>query len=263
MHLLGVTVAPGSIFHHMINSMQIHIAKNTADLSQELAVQITELISNVLTKQDRFTFVLSGGSTPKALYALLASSPYSEQIDWERVHFFWGDERAVPFEDDRNNARMCYEELLDKVNVRAENIHVMRTDISPVEAAAEYEKVLRGYFNEGDVTFDFVLLGMGDDGHTLSLFPGTDVIHEQSAWTSAFFLAAQDMYRITLTAPVVNAAKYVAFMAAGAGKAETLKSVLEGETNLDKFPSQIINPVNGELHWFVDEAAAALLTKQS
>lgn len=241
--------------------MQIHIAKNTAELSQELAIRIAELIREVLTKQDRFTFVLSGGSTPKALYALLASAPYSESIDWQKVHFFWGDERAVPFEDDRNNARMCYEELLDKVNVPPSNIHVMRTDIGPEESAAEYEKVLKTYFGDAEVTFDFVLLGMGDDGHTLSLFPGTDVVHEQNVWATAFFLPAQDMYRITLTAPVVNAAKYVAFMAAGAGKADTLKSVLEGETNLDKFPSQIIKPAKGELHWFVDEAAAALLSK--
>ena len=102
---------------------------------------------------------------------------------------------------------------------------------------------------------------MGDDGHTLSLFPGTEVIHETERWVNTFFLAAQDMYRITLTAPVVNAAKYVAFMAVGSGKAENLKSVLEGAKDLDKFPSQIIEPVNGELHWFVDETAAALLEK--
>jgi 6-phosphogluconolactonase len=240
--------------------MEIHVSKNTADLSKDLADRIVTLIDATLAKQDRFTFVLSGGSTPKALYALLSESPYSENIPWEKVHFFWGDERAVPFEDERNNAKMCYDQLLNKVNVPAENIHIMRTDISPEESAVAYEKVLKSYFKDDEPTFDFVLLGMGDDGHTLSLFPGTEVVHESEAWTSAFFLQAQDMYRITLTAPVVNAAKYVAFMATGAGKAETLKSVLEGDQNLDKFPSQIIKPVNGELHWFVDEAAAAQLS---
>lgn len=241
--------------------MELHIAKNVADLSKDLASHIAQLITDVLSKQDRFTFVLSGGSTPKALYAQLAASPYSENIPWEKVHFFWGDERAVPFEDERNNARMCYAELLDKVKVPAANIHVMRTDIDPAESAAEYEKVLRTYSGESEITFDFVLLGMGDDGHTLSLFPGTDVIHEQALWATSFFLTAQDMYRITLTAPVVNAARYVAFMATGAGKAETLVEVLEGNKNLDKYPSQIIQPTGGELHWFVDEAAAALLRK--
>ncbi|OJV16459.1 MAG: 6-phosphogluconolactonase [Dyadobacter sp. 50-39] len=239
--------------------MELHIEKDTKALSASLAEWINNYIQQVLAKQDRFTFVLSGGSTPKALYALLAESPYKESIPWEKLHFFWGDERAVPFEDSRNNAKMCYDELLDKVPVKAENIHIMRTDISPEESAAEYEKIVKTYFEGSETTFDFVLLGMGDDGHTLSLFPGTEVIHEQNALATSFFLQAQDMYRITLTAPVVNDAACVAFLAAGAGKAEVLKQVLKGEKNIDLYPSQIIQPVKGQLHWFVDEAAAALL----
>lgn len=239
--------------------MELHIEKDTKALSASLAEWINNYIQQVLAKQDRFTFVLSGGSTPKALYALLAESPYKESIPWEKLHFFWGDERAVPFEDSRNNAKMCYDELLDKVPVKAENIHIMRTDITPEESAAEYEKILNTYFESSETTFDFVLLGMGDDGHTLSLFPGTEVIHEQNALATSFFLQAQDMYRITLTAPVVNNAACVAFLAAGAGKAEVLKQVLKGNRNVDLYPSQIIQPVKGQLHWFVDEAAAALL----
>lgn len=239
--------------------MELHIEKDTKALSASLAEWINNYIQQVLAKQDRFTFVLSGGSTPKALYALLAESPYRESIPWEKLHFFWGDERAVPFEDSRNNAKMCYDELLDKVPVKAENVHIMRTDITPEESAAEYEKIMKSYFEGSETTFDFVLLGMGDDGHTLSLFPGTEVIHEQNALATSFFLQAQDMYRITLTAPVVNNAACVAFLAAGAGKAEVLKQVLKGEKNLDLYPSQIIQPVKGQLHWFVDEAAAAQL----
>lgn len=239
--------------------MELHIEKDTKALSASLAEWINNYIQQVLAKQERFTFVLSGGSTPKALYALLAESPYKESIPWEKLHFFWGDERAVPFEDSRNNAKMCYDELLDKVPVKAENIHIMRTDITPEESAAEYEKIIKTYFEGSETTFDFVLLGMGDDGHTLSLFPGTKVIHEQTALATSFFLQAQDMYRITLTAPVVNDAACVAFLAAGAGKAEVLKQVLKGEKNIDLYPSQIIQPVKGQLHWFVDEAAAALL----
>lgn len=239
--------------------MELHIEKDAKALSASLAEWINNYIQQVLAKQDRFTFVLSGGSTPKALYALLAESPYKESIPWEKLHFFWGDERAVPFEDSRNNAKMCYDELLDKVPVKAENIHIMRTDISPEESAAEYEKVVKAYFEGSETTFDFVLLGMGDDGHTLSLFPGTEVIHEQHALATSFFLQAQDMYRITLTAPVVNDAACVAFLAAGAGKAEVLKQVLNGDRNVDLYPSQIIQPEKGQLHWFVDEAAAALL----
>ncbi|MCF0075036.1 6-phosphogluconolactonase [Dyadobacter sp. CY261] len=239
--------------------MELHIEKDTKALSASLAEWTNNYIQQVLAKQDRFTFVLSGGSTPKALYALLAESPYKESIPWEKLHFFWGDERAVPFEDSRNNAKMCYDELLDKVPVKAENIHVMRTDITPEESAAEYEKIVKSYFDGSETTFDFVLLGMGDDGHTLSLFPGTEVIHEQNALATSFFLQVQDMYRITLTAPVVNNAACVAFLAAGAGKAEVLKQVLKGQKNVDLYPSQIIQPSKGQLHWFVDEAAAALL----
>ena len=261
MHSLPATDIPGSTYHLLCKHMEIHIASDAKALSENLAAWIGNLIQEVLKTQERFTFVLSGGSTPKKLYDLLAASPYKETIPWEKLHFFWGDERAVPYEDERNNAKMCYEELLNKVPVIAENIHIMRTDIAPENAVSEYEAILKKYFASSATTFDLVLLGMGDDGHTLSLFPGAKVIHETESWVNAFFLEAQDMYRITLTAPVVNAAKYVAFMAAGAGKAETLKHVLEGETNLNKFPSQIIKPVNGELHWFVDEAAAALLKK--
>lgn len=239
--------------------MELHIAKDPQQLSENLAAFISQYIQEVLQKQGRFTFALSGGSTPKALYALLAKEPYVNMIDWGKVHFFWGDERAVPFEDARNNARMAYDVLLDKVGALPENIHVMRTDMEPEAAAAEYEKTLHQYFNGKQNTFDLVLLGMGDDGHTLSLFPGLPIVHERKAWVKAFWLEAQDMYRITLTAPVTNLAACVVFMATGAGKALTLKSVIDGATDPDRFPSQLIRPENGELHWFVDEAAAEAL----
>lgn len=239
--------------------MELHIAKDTVQLGKNLAEWITNYIQEVLTRQERFTFVLSGGSTPKLLYKLLVSSPYQETIPWQKIHFFWGDERAVPFEDDRNNAKMAYEELLNKTNALPENIHVMRTDLEPLASAEAYEKVLKSYFNNQETTFDLVLLGMGDDGHTLSLFPDTEVIDEKEKWATAFFLESQDMYRITLTAPVVNLAAAVVFLAAGASKAPVLKEVLEGERNIHQFPSQIIQPSKGQLHWFVDEAAAAQL----
>lgn len=239
--------------------MELHIAKDPQQLSENLAAFISHYIQDVLQKKERFTFALSGGNTPKSLYALLAKEPYLNMIDWQRVHFFWGDERAVPFDDARNNARMAYDVLLDKTGTPAENIHVMRTDIEPEAAAAEYEKTLHRYFDGQPNTFDLVLLGMGDDGHTLSLFPGLPIVHEKKAWVKAFFLEAQDMYRITLTAPVTNLAASVVFMATGAGKALTLKSVIDGATDPDKFPSQLIRPENGELHWFVDEAAAEAL----
>ena len=239
--------------------MELHIAKDTQQLSENLAAFISQKIQDVLQWQEIFTFVLSGGSTPKSLYALLAKEPYIDMIPWARVHFFWGDERAVPFEDARNNARMAFDVLLDKTGTPPENIHVMRTDIEPEAAAAEYEKILHRYFKGKTNTFDLVLLGMGDDGHTLSLFPGLPIVHEKKAWVKAFFLKAQDMYRITLTAPVTNLASSVVFMATGAGKALTLQAVINGAPDPDRYPSQLIRPENGELHWFVDEAAAEAL----
>jgi 6-phosphogluconolactonase len=239
--------------------MELHIAKDPAQLSENVAAWISNYILEVLQTQERFTFVLSGGSTPKQLYSLLAKAPYNMVIPWEKIHFFWGDERDVPFEDERNNARMAYLELLDKVGANPENIHVMRTDIGPEASAAEYEKTLKSYFGKENTTFDLVLLGMGDDGHTLSLFPGTPVVHEQKAWVKAFFLEAQNMYRITLTAPVVNRAACVLFLTTGANKAITLKNVIEGTFDAEKFPSQLIRPEEGELHWFVDEAAAGAM----
>jgi 6-phosphogluconolactonase len=236
------------------------VYKNPDELSHAVAGWIAGAIGATLKKQDRFTIALSGGSTPKALHHLLAASPYKEKIDWSKLHVFWGDERAVPFQDDRNNAKMAYDTLLDFVPVPAAHIHVMRTDIAPELSAAEYETLLHTYFGSTGASFDLVLLGMGDDGHTLSLFPGTAAVHEEKAWTIAFFLPAQDMYRITLTKTIVNRAARIAFLTTGPGKAHALMEVQQGKYNPDLYPSQEIRPVAGELDWFVDAAAAAELS---
>ena len=239
--------------------MELHVYKNPDELSHAVAKWIADCIAATLKQQDRFTIALSGSSTPKALHKLLAATPYKEQIDWSRLHVFWGDERAVPFDDDRNNAKMAYDTLLNFVPIPPYHIHVMRTDISPEESAAEYEKILHLYFDQTPTSFDLVLLGMGDDGHTLSLFPGTAAVHEEKAWTIAYYLKAQDMYRITLTKTIVNHAARVAFLTTGTNKAHVLKEVQQGPYNPDLYPSQEIKPVKGELHWFVDAAAAAEL----
>ena len=241
--------------------MQLHIHKDADELSQVAAAWIAQVIEETLKTQDRFTIALSGGSTPYKLHLILAASPLKEKIEWSKIHVFWGDERAVPFDDERNNAKMAFDTLLNHVPVPADQIHIMRTDITPEASAAAYEKLLHTYFDETETSFDLVLLGMGDDGHTLSLFPGTEIVRERKAWAKAFYLTAQEMYRITITAPVTNRSARVAFLAAGEKKANTLKNVLEGEFQPDIYPSQLIKPVKGELHWFVDEAAAKLLTE--
>lgn len=239
--------------------MELNIFNDSNELSHELAKWITQYITATLKKQDRFTLVLSGGSTPQQLHTLLAATPYKEQIEWSKLHIFWGDERYVPFEDTRNNAKMAYDTLLNFVSVPSDQIHVIRTDIPPQDSAREYEHRLHHYFHAGSPAFDLVLLGMGDDGHTLSLFPGTAVVHESHKLTDAYFLDKQAMYRITLTAPIVNRASRIAFIVSGNDKARALKEVIEGAYQPETYPAQVIQPKDGELFWFVDESAAALL----
>lgn len=245
--------------------MHLHIFKTPDEFNHAIADWMVDCIAETLKKQNRFTLVLSGGNTPKALYQLLSVAPYREKIAWDKLHIFWGDERDVPFSDSRNNAKMAYETLLNNVPVPASQIHVMQTEnISPEKSAEAYEKTLHEYFplttdNSQLTTFDLVLLGMGDDGHVLSLFPGTAVVHEEEKWATSLWLEAQNMNRITLTKTVVNKSKQIAFLTTGDNKAHALKEVLEGHYNPDLYPSQEIKPENGELHWFVDEAAAAQL----
>ncbi len=243
--------------------MELHVFDAPEKMSEALAGWITDLIRSTLQKQERFTIALSGGNTPKQLHHLLASAPFKQQIAWDRLHFFWGDERDVPFEDDRSNARMAFDTLLYHVPIIPDQVHVMKTDIDPEKSAAEYEQILKRYFPPDPVlprkSFDLVLLGMGDDGHTLSLFPGTPVVHEEKKWVTSFFLPAQKMNRITLTKSIVNVAGHVAFLAVGSGKSKALKEVLEGDHNPDLYPSQEIKLASGEVHWFVDKAATALL----
>lgn len=239
--------------------MQTFVAKNTDELSRLFADWLVEYINDTLQKQERFTISLSGGSTPKKLYQLLATDEYARKIDWSKLHFFWGDERFVPFSDDRNNAKMTFEELLDHVPVNKTQIHVMRTDLPPDEAVEDYNYKLHQYFDGRQFTFDLVMLGLGDDAHTLSLFPGYPVIQENENWMSAFYLNEQNMYRITLTKPVVNKSARVAFLVSGAGKVPALKAVFYGEKNPEKYPAQVIQPSNGQLYWFLDEAAGAAL----
>jgi 6-phosphogluconolactonase len=245
----------------MVNKigMNLHIYKTPHELSLALAEWITDTIEITLKKSNRFTWALTGGNSPKELYELLSSSPLKDRINWKKLHIFWGDERAVPFSDDRNNAKMTFEHLLNKVPIVKEQVHIMNTALEPAEAAADYEKILRTYFSNQGSTFDLVLNGMGDDGHTLSLFPHTEVIHEKTAWVKSYWLEQQNMYRITLTAPLVNRAKKIAFLTFGDGKAKALAAVLQGSRNMDSFPSQIIQPTNGELNWFTDMAAAKFL----
>ncbi len=239
--------------------MELHVCKNYDELSEHIAHWMVEYICKTLATKERFSIALTGGNTPKKLYEILASDEYEHKIDWSRANVFIGDERFVPFDDERSNAKMIRETLLDHVAVDEAHVHFMQTEnMQPETAANAYEEVLLHYFNKNnsESTFDLALLGMGDDAHTLSLFPHqTKAINEQTKWCTYLWLEQQNMHRITLTAPVVNAAKCVAFLINGKGKTTALNNVLHKQYNPELYPSQIIKPTNGELHFFVDEAA--------
>tara|TARA_B100000700_G_C14943268_1_gene807850 strand:- start:9 stop:719 length:711 start_codon:yes stop_codon:yes gene_type:complete len=233
----------------------LNIYQTKEEASRAAARHFVEYAGLAIEKHGKFTVALTGGSSPGGMYDLLTRE-FIDQVDWGKIFVFWGDERWVPLEDERSNAGNAFKDFLDKVSIPKEQIFPMYKDgISAEEYAKEYSAILDQVLEDGK-TFDLIFLGMGDDGHTASLFPGEKVIHEKEKKVAAYFLEPQDMYRITLTAPLINSAKSVAFIAFGAKKANALYEVIKGEKNIEKYPSQIIAPA-GELMWYVDKEAAA------
>lgn len=239
--------------------MRILISKDAITLSENAAAWITDHIRYVLGKKVNCSVVLSGGNTPEKLYSLLASARFNKLADWSRVEFFWGDERFVPPDDPRSNAKMAMDHLLLPLGIKAAHIHNIPTTPDPVTAAAEYERTIRNYFRDQPIQFDLVLLGLGDNAHTLSLFPGYPVARETTKLVDSFFLEEQQQARITMTAPVVNEASAVLFLVSGTGKAKAMQQVFSGPADPDQFPGQLIQPVHGRLFVFADTAAASLL----
>jgi len=238
--------------------MKLHVFKDPEAVSMAAAEWIIDYVQQVSQKQPRFTWLLSGGNTPKQLYHLLATDRFSNKVDWKKIHIFFGDERVVPFEDERNNGKMTAESLLNHVNVPAEQIHFIDTVQDPTLSATAYENLLHDYFTE-TTSFDLALLGMGEDGHTLSLFPHSSLIYGQHNWVNAVYVAAQQMHRVTLMPGIVNSSARIAFLVTGKSKAPALKQVLQGKYQPEEYPAQLIQPFNRELHWFLDEAAASAL----
>ena len=203
-----------------------------------------------------FAVALAGGSTPKRLYELLAGEPYVRRIDWERVEVYFGDERCVRPEDRESNFRMASEALLDRVAIPAKNVHRMRGEIEPEAAAIEYGQLLKARFGEEGV--DLALLGMGDDGHTASLFPGTTALEETKHRCVANFVPKLNAWRITMTAAFLNRSREVMVMVTGAGKAARVSEVLEGERDPKRLPVQMIQPGSGRVTWVMDTGAAGM-----
>ncbi|PQA93997.1 6-phosphogluconolactonase [Chryseobacterium shigense] len=234
--------------------MNITVFDDLQKLYKKAADTFVDLSQKSIQKHSRFVVALSGGSSPKAIFNLLASEEYAAKIEWNKVFFFWVDERWVSLDDEKSNAKMTFEALFDKVPVNKEQIFPMYKDgIAPEEYAKEYEQKIRNILgNEG--IFDFILLGMGDDGHTASLFPGESVLEEKEKWVSAYYLKSQEMFRITLTAPLINKAENILVVAFGEAKKHALNEVLNGEYNPALYPMQLIEPKEG-FQFFTDEKA--------
>lgn len=240
--------------------MMPRIFETPADLFQGAADEFSQRATTAIKDHDRFSVALSGGSTPKNLFALLASGKFPS-FPWDKTFLFWGDERYVPSDAPESNFRMTREALLSKAPIPAENVFRIKTEISPAEqAAADYEQTLKTFFNlksGQQPRFDLTLNGVGQEGHTASLFPGSPALEEKTRLVVAPWIEKFKMFRVSLTLPVFNNAACVLFLAAGKEKAPILQEVFERPS--EQLPAQRIHPSHGELLWFIDRAAAGSL----
>jgi len=234
--------------------------------SHHLAHVVAELIISTgnLAIQDtgKFSLVLAGGTTPKQIYQLMGDPLFSSRIDWSRVHIFWGDERCVPPDHPESNYLMAYKALLQHIQIPKAHVHRIRGELEPVEAAIRYQKTLVKTLGKTP-KFDLILLGMGTDGHTASLFPVIPINVDNETLVAAIYVGKLKSWRVTLTPVVINQAHQVAFVVSGPSKAISLKEVLQGEYQPEKYPSQLIDPKSGTLTWFIDHSSAEYLNIKS
>jgi 6-phosphogluconolactonase len=239
-----------------MSTPSIQVVVDAAAVAEAAAEKIVALAAEAISRQGGFSIALSGGSTPKALFRLLAGDSYVRRIDWKNWHIYFGDERCVPPTHADSNFRMASEAMLDHVPIAPEHIHRMKGEIDPEQAAIEYGQILKANFGDGGL--DVILLGMGDDGHTASLFPNTAALEEAHHRCVANYVEKLKAWRITMSAPFINRAGQVIVMVSGAAKAKRLEEVLLGPANPREFPIQMIAPGGGELLWIMDAAAAGM-----
>jgi 6-phosphogluconolactonase len=248
-----------------VNKVHIEVCRDLRDLSQTVAVEFIRLAKQSVAAAGQFAVALAGGSTPKGLYSLLTAAQFRDAIPWSQIHLLWGDERCVPPDDPQSNYRMVHETLLSKVPIPAQNIFRMLGEKNPHVAASAYEETIRQFFHlsNGEMpSFDLILLGLGKDGHTASLFPGSEALRETRRLVTAPYVEELKTHRLTLTLPVLNHGANIFFLVAGKDKAAALSDVLQGKCNPKRLPAQWIIPQRGRLVWFVDQAAATLLRKE-
>jgi 6-phosphogluconolactonase len=241
---------------------ELCIYADAGAVAQALADCFVDTGQRAIAERGRFTVALSGGNTPRAAYELLAADPLRNNLPWSDVFIYFGDERCVPPDDERSNYRMAREAFLDTVPIPSANVARMRGEADPGQAANEYASVLRADLG-GSPRFDLVMLGLGEDGHTASLFPGIDQAVEENSLVEAACAQAQAMWRVTITPKLINAARRVVFAVEGAQKARALAAVYDGPRDPMTYPAQLVQPSSGDLTWLVDEAAASLLRSKA
>jgi 6-phosphogluconolactonase len=245
-----------------VTKPDIIICPDAAELNRGAAERFVALANETSASSRRFTVALSGGSTPKALYSLLATPGFADRIPWPKVHLFWGDERCVAPDHPDSNFRMVRESLLSKISIPSENVHRMAGEKGPELAAAEYEEQLIKFFrlSKGEPPrFDLILLGLGEDGHTASLFPGSEALKETKRLVVANFVGKLNTARLTLTLPVLNNAANVFFLVAGTSKAAIVKELFGAKSETSNYPAARIQPRAGKLTWLITQDAGANL----
>jgi 6-phosphogluconolactonase len=243
------------------SSYNLHVAPTAEAVLAALADYFVAQASQAVAARGCFSVALSGGSSPKKLYELLASPAYHEQVDWDKVYFFFGDERNVPQSSPDSNYLLAKKALFDPLGIRPGQVFAVDTRLAPAEAAVQYGVAIEEFFKEDPAHFDLVLLGLGDNAHTASLFPHTPVLHDTTVGVKEAWLPEQQVFRITFTAPLINQARAVAFLVYGEGKAEAVHQILELPRNVDQYPAQLIELPGGQVDWFLDEPAAKALTR--
>jgi 6-phosphogluconolactonase len=238
------------------NNLQVF--PNGQPFFKAVADFIIRIANKSIKENGKFVVALSGGNTPNQLYSLLSSETYRKQIPWKKTFVFWGDERCVGLHDKLNNAHVAVSLLLDKVHIPPLNIFPIPVNLSPKEAAIQYEQTIKSFFGNAVPAFDLILLGLGENAHTASLFPATGILKEQNHLVKEVYVEEQKMFRISMTAPLMNLAHNIAFLLTGKSKAEVLKTVFTSAYQPNKYPAQLIKPINGELFWLADEDAASL-----
>jgi 6-phosphogluconolactonase len=238
----------------------LHILEDTTALAQEAADRFVAASEEAIENRGQFMVALSGGSTPQEAYSRLADPMLATKVSWRNVHFFWGDERCVPPDHPDSNYRMARKTMIQKVPIPQANVHRIQGELDPDLAAEAYADDLRSVFgSEERPRFDLVFLGLGQDGHVASLFPGSLALRETEHWVLAVFVEALQPWRVTRTPPGLNSARQLSLLVSGKAKADRLQEVLEGEPQIEPLPAQMIQPINGQVTWLVDQAAATKL----